>query len=71
MAFFTTFICYITVGKGIFNSAIRGYTLNTNKVGTRLFRLAVLLKALNAIYKATSLSILGSLNDYNLVDLLQ
>ena len=34
---------------------------NTNKIGTRLFGLAVLLKALNAIYKAASLLILGNL----------
>ena len=61
IAFFTAFICCITVGKGISNLAICGYALNTNKVDTRLFRLAVLLKALNTIYRATSLSILGSL----------
>ena len=61
MAFFTTFIRYITVGKGISNSAIYGYAPNTNKVGTRLFRLVVSLKALNTIYRAASLSILNSL----------
>ena len=61
MAFFTAFTCCITVGKGASNLAIRGYILNTSKVGTKLFRLAVSLKALNVIYKATSLSILGSL----------
>ena len=60
MAFFTTFACYVTVGKGTSSSAIHGYTLNISKVGTRPFRLVVLLKALNAIYKATSLLILGS-----------
>ena len=61
MAFFTVFARYITVGKGTSNSAICGYTPNTSKVGTRLFGPAVLLKALNAIYKATSLLILSSL----------
>ena len=61
MAFFTAFICCITVGEGISSSVICGYILNINKVGTRPFRLAVLLKALNTIYKAASLLILGSL----------
>ena len=61
MAFFTAFTRCVTVGKGISNSAIHGYVLNTSKVGTKLFRPAVLLKALNAIYKTTSLLISGSL----------
>ena len=61
MAFFTAFACYVTIGKGVSSLVIYGYTPNTNKVGTRPFRLAVLLKALNAIYRAISLSILGSL----------
>ena len=61
MAFFTAFTCCVTVGEGISSSAIYRYVLNTNKVGTRLFRLAVLLKTLNAIYKAAFLLILGSL----------
>ena len=61
IAFFTAFARCVIVSKGVFNLAICGYTPNTNKVGTRLFRLAVLLKALNAIYKTTSLLILGSL----------
>ena len=61
MAFFTTFACYITVGEGVSSLVIYGYTPNTNKVGTRLFRLVVLLKALNAIYKTASLLILSSL----------
>ena len=51
----------MTVGKGVFSLAIYGYMPNTNKVGTRLFRLVVLLKALNAIYRAISLLILSSL----------
>ena len=60
MAFFTIFARYITMGEGASSLAIYGYALNTNKVGTKPFKLAVLLKASNAIYKATSLSILGS-----------
>ena len=61
MAFFTAFAHCMTVGEGISSLAIYGYAPNTNKIGTRLFRLAVLLRALNAIYRATSLLILGSL----------
>ena len=61
MAFFTAFIRYMTLGKGISSLAICGYILNTNKVGTKLFRLVVLLRALNAIYRAIYLLILGSL----------
>ena len=49
------------MGKGIFSLVIYRYTPNINKIGTRLFRLAVLLKALNAIYRAISLLIPGSL----------
>ena len=60
MAFFTAFTRCVTVGEGTSNSAIHGYTPNISKVGTRLFRPVVLLKALNAIYKATSLLIPGS-----------
>ena len=61
MAFFTAFARCVTVGKGVSSLAIHRYVLNTNKVGTRLFRLVVLLKALNIIYRAASLLILGSL----------
>ena len=61
MAFFTTFTCYMTVGEGISSLAIYGYMPNINKVGTRLSGPVVLLKALNAICRATSLLILGSL----------
>ena len=60
MAFFATFVHCTTVGKGISNLAIYRYTPNTNKVGIRPSRLAVLLRALNAIYRAISLSIPGS-----------
>ena len=61
MAFFTIFARYVTIGEGISSLAIYRYAPNTNKVNTKLFRLAVSLKALNTIYKATSLLILGSL----------
>ena len=60
MAFFTIFARYITVGEGVSSLAIYRYTPNTNKVDTRLSRLVVLLKALNTIYRAISLLILGS-----------
>ena len=61
MAFFTIFTRCVTIGEGISSLAIYRYVLNTNKIGTRPSRLAVLLKALNAICRATSLLILGSL----------
>ena len=61
MAFFTAFARYITVGEGTSSLAICGYAPNTNKVGTRPFRLAVLLRALNTIYRAASLLIPSSL----------
>ena len=61
MAFFTAFARYITVGEGVSNLAIYGYAPNTNKIGTRPSRLVVLLRALNAIYRAAFLLILGSL----------
>ena len=60
MAFFTTFARCVTVGEDTSSLAIHKYALNTNKVGTRLFGPAVSLKALNTIYRATSLSIPGS-----------
>ena len=61
MAFFTAFARYITVGKGISSLAIYRYAPNTNKVNIKLFRPAVLLKALNTIYRVISLLILSSL----------
>ena len=51
----------MTINKGVSNLAICGYILNTNKVNTKLSRLVVLLRALNTIYRAISLLILGSL----------
>jgi hypothetical protein len=50
----------MTISKGISSSVIRRYTPNTSKVGTRLSRLVVLLRALNTIYKTIFLSIPGS-----------
>ena len=61
MAFFTVFARWITISESIFSLVIYRYTPNTNKIGTKLFRLAVLLKVLNIIYKAISLLILDSL----------
>ena len=61
MAFFTIFVRCVTIGKGISSLAIYRYVPNTNKINTKPFGLAVLLKALNAIYRAISLLILGSL----------
>ena len=61
MAFFTAFVRCMTVGEGASNLAICKYALNTNKINTRLFKLVVLLKALNVIYRAISLLILNSL----------
>ena len=60
MAFFTIFARYITIGEGVSSSAIYKYALNISKVGTRLSRLAVLLKVLNTICKTAFLLILGS-----------
>jgi len=61
MAFFTIFIRYVTMGEGVSSLVIYGYAPNTSKVGTKLFRPVVLLRALNAIYGAASLLIPGSL----------
>ena len=61
MAFFTAFVCCVTIGKGASSLAIYRYALDTNKVNTRLFRLVVLLKALNTICRTISPLILSSL----------
>ena len=60
MAFFTAFAHYITVGEGISSLAICRYAPNTNKIGTRPFKPAVSLRALNAIYRVISLLIPSS-----------
>ena len=51
----------ITIGEGVSSLVIYRYTPNTNKIGTKLSRLAVLLRTLNTIYKTASLLIPGSL----------
>ena len=61
MAFFTAFARCVTMGEGVSSLAIHRYAPNTSKMGTRLSRPVVLLRALNAIYRATSLLIPGSL----------
>ena len=61
MAFLITFARYIINSNSISNLTIWGYTPNINSIGTNLLGLAVLLIALNAIYSAISLSILGIL----------
>jgi len=61
MAFFTTFTRCVTIGEGASSLVIYGYTPNTSKVGIRPSGPAVLLRALNAIYRAVSLLIPGSL----------
>jgi hypothetical protein len=45
------------ISEGISSSVIRRYTPNTSKMGTRLSRLVVSLRALNTIYRIISLSI--------------
>ena len=61
MAFLIAFTRYITNSNNASNSTIRGYTPNTNSIGTNLLGLVVLLMTLNAIYSTISLLILGIL----------
>ena len=61
MAFLIMFTCYITDGNSASNLIIWGYAPNTNSIGTNLLGLVVLLIALNAIYNAIFLLILGIL----------
>jgi hypothetical protein len=60
IAFLIVFVRYITIGEGASSSVIRGYAPNTSKIGTRLSRLVVSLRALNTICRTISLSIPGS-----------
>jgi hypothetical protein len=60
IAFFIIFARYMTIGDSTSSSVIRGYTLNTSRISTRLSRLVILLRALNAICRAISLSIPGN-----------
>ena len=55
------FTRYIINSNSIFNLTIRGYTPNTNSIKTNPLGLVVSLMALNAIYSAISLLILGIL----------
>ena len=55
IAFCTTLPRCTTVSVGRSNSDIRAYKPNTSSVGTKLFRLAMLLIALSTICKITSL----------------
>ena len=55
IAFCTALPRCTTVSVGRSNSDIRAYEPNTSSVRTKLSRLAILLIALNTIYKITSL----------------
>jgi hypothetical protein len=48
------------VGEGASSSVIRRYAPNISKIGIRLSRLVVSLRALNTIYRAIFLSIPGN-----------
>ena len=61
MAFLIAFVCYITDSNSISNLIIWGYIPNTNSIKTNLLGPVVLLIALNAIYSAIFLLILGIL----------
>ena len=61
MAFLIVFVYYIIDSDNISNLTIWRYTPNTNNIGINLLGLAVLLMALNAIYSAIFLLILGIL----------
>jgi hypothetical protein len=50
----------MTISEGASSSVIRRYTPNTSRIGTRLSRLVVLLRALNTICRTISLSVPGS-----------
>jgi hypothetical protein len=60
IAFLIIFARYIIISEGASSLVIRGYTPNTSKVGTRQSRPIVLLRALNIICRAISLSIPGN-----------
>ena len=61
MAFLIAFIYYITDSNSMSNLTNRGYAPNTNSIKTNPLGLVVLLIALNAIYSAIFLLILGIL----------
>jgi len=57
MAFLNAIACYVTVGKGISDSIIWGYALNTNNIGIRPSSPMESLITLKAICSAISLLI--------------
>ena len=57
MAFLNAITRYITVGEGVLDFIIQGYTPNTNNIGIRLSSPIELLITLKAIYSTISLSI--------------
>ena len=57
IAFLNVIACCVTVSKGILDSVIWGYALNTNSVGIRPSGPAESLIALKAIYSTISLLI--------------
>ena len=61
MAFLIVFTRYITDSDSASNLTIWGYILNTNSIRTNPLGLIVLLMALNTIYSAIFLLILGIL----------
>ena len=61
MAFLIAFTRAITNSDSISNLTIWGYVPNTNSIKTNLLELVILLIALNTIYSAISLLILGIL----------
>jgi hypothetical protein len=61
MAFLIAFTHCVNDGDSASNSTIYRYTPNTSSVRTSLLGPIVLVRALNAICRAMSLSILGSL----------
>ena len=61
MAFLIAFACYIINSNSASNLTIQGYIPNTNSIKTNPLGPVVSLIALNAIYSAISLLILGIL----------
>ena len=57
IAFLNAITCYITISKGILDSVIQEYTLNTNSISIRPSSPVKLLITLKAICSIISLSI--------------
>jgi hypothetical protein len=62
IAVYTASALLIIKAKEALNQVIRGYALNTSRVGTSLFRPIVLFTALTAIYRIIYLSTCSSFN---------